>query len=237
MSLLASIRDRIRAARRNHTETAASPYWAVASALARGETPKVRDDVLVASMQSLGKTEDDLDADVQLLVQLAANESAAATLGTARVACTRITGEAADLDAKATKLRDEATQLQRKAEEARHHATGAVSRAEFAVNAAADVRAKLAARGYVTAGDAIATHRSENQRVGRAHELEHQLAAARRELADVEKNDNGTTTTEARVLWLARQRERVAGLEAELAQLRPTATEKSTTAATEPALA
>jgi len=188
MTLLDSLRQRLFGIRAKAQTATASAYWRAADAVAQGQEPKVRDEDLLESMQALGKTEDDLEEDAQLLGSLRAQESILATRTAVEKRDAKLLQEAQALSAEAVQLRQEA---ERKAAEAEHlqkrrsHERTAIENAE---REATRLRTVLGQRGHQQLRERVAAEDAARERASRIEGLETQLPRAVADLASAERD-------------------------------------------------
>ena len=188
MTLLESLRQRLLGIRTKAQTTAASAYWRAVDAVAQGQEPKVRDDDLLESMQALGKTEDDIDTDAQLLADLKAQEAILATKAATEKNAARLAKEAADLTAEASRLRAAADKATKDAEERQTNRRLAMSSIEAAEREAERLRRQLANRGHQKLRDRVDADDAERECAARLEGLEVALRRAKAEL-DVAERD------------------------------------------------
>lgn len=162
MTLLDTIRAGLRLARASATRSVATTYWQCVSAIAAGRDPRAKPDALLATMQQLDKTDDDLAADVQLVAQLQQAETAAHHLADALTAATTARGEADDLERQAVQLQAQVRELRERAEQLRLSAQARVDAARAAAGQVQQLRQQLAERGHAEIAAAVA---EEQQRL------------------------------------------------------------------------
>lgn len=188
MTLLESLRQRLLGIRAKAQTSAASAYWRAVDAVAQGQEPKVRDDDLLESMESLGKTEDDIDTDAQLLAELKSQEAILATKPATEKNAARLAKEAADLRSEASRLRAAADKAARDAEERQSQRDTALRAIDHAEREAERLRRQLANRGHQKIRDRVAADDAVRDRAELLEKLESDLQRAKAELATAEQD-------------------------------------------------
>lgn len=188
MPLLDSLRQRLFGIRAKAQTTAASAYWRTAEAVAHGQEPKVRDEDLLESMQALGKTEDDLEEDAQLLGSLRAQESILATRAAVEKRDAKLLQEAQALSAEAVQLRQEAERKAAEAEQLQKRRSHERTAIENAEREATRLRTVLGQRGHQQLRERVAAEDAARELASRIEGLETELPRATADLASAERD-------------------------------------------------
>lgn len=188
MALIESLRQRLFGIREKAKTTLEAAYWRAAEAVAIGQEPKVRDEDLLESMQSLGKTEDDLEQDAQLLANLRAQESILATRQAVEKREAKLAQEAAELSAQAMRLREDADRKAAEAEQLQKRRSSERTALENAGREATRLRTVLGQRGHQQLRERVAAEDAARERAERIEGLETQLPRAVADLASAERD-------------------------------------------------
>lgn len=176
MTLLDLIRNRLT----SRAADAATNYWATIEKIASGKfSDRTAEDAaedLEALIPALGKTPEDIDADVELLTRLRAHGDAD-EVQAAQNATREAMQRAAELAKQAEGLRNEAKRLDAQAEATRRQAENRYATAKQAAADARDLRRQLAQRGHTTIAARIEREADDRRNADALRQAEISLAA------------------------------------------------------------
>jgi hypothetical protein len=177
MTLLDLIRNRLT----SRAADAATSYWATIEKIASGKfTDRTAEDAaedLEALIPALGKTHEDIDADVELLTRLRALGDADAQVQAAQDATKDAVRRAAALTQQAEAARAEAKRLDAAADTVRRQAESRVAVARQAASDARDLQRQLAQRGHTTIAARIEREADDRRNADALRQAELDLAA------------------------------------------------------------
>ncbi|MBL8754874.1 MAG: hypothetical protein JNK15_16335 [Planctomycetes bacterium] len=154
-NLIERIKERLLTRRR----TAAETYWQRARRMAAGKLGEREADAVASEVEALlpamGKTIDDLAADLAALAEVIATENAEATAAKLAAAAKSLTVEAGALTAKAEAAKAEADRLFAEVENLRHRAYGETMNSREVMRVAREARRRLGERGHPAYADDV----------------------------------------------------------------------------------
>jgi hypothetical protein len=223
MSILETLRGRLRGARHSRSQKLADPYWSAVASLAAGAEPS-NVPALADAMEILGKSEDDLPRDATLLVELEESEARAALLAPSTKASEKAGAARHAAELKAAAMRDEAKRLVETASNAFHVARCEMDACEQAGRRAQDIRRQLAAGGHPKYAKAVEAIEESNHLDANIRDLEARLRSAKTELENVNGMIELHPQEQALVAAANRRQRAVDEIEAQLHGLRTTRT-------------